>query len=97
MNTKIGDTTQLTTTDKTNIVNALNEVKTSVDSIETTAEKTSIKDIDNLFESDNVEGALNQLAINYNILLEKQDNLETEVNGQRIKGISIANSLIDMI
>ncbi|HBF8000491.1 TPA: hypothetical protein KOY58_004062, partial [Clostridioides difficile] len=50
-----------------------------------------------LFESDNVEGALNQLAINYNILLEKQDNLETEVNGQRIKGISIANSLIDMI
>ncbi|HBF4189625.1 TPA: phage tail protein [Clostridioides difficile] len=97
LNTKIGDTTQLTTTDKTNIVNALNEVKTSVDSIETTAEKTSIKDIDNLFESDNVEGALNQLAINYNILLEKQDNLETEVNGQRIKGISIANSLIDMI
>ncbi|EJA6602409.1 phage tail protein [Clostridioides difficile] len=97
LNNKIGDTKQLTTTDKTNIVSAVNEVKTSVDSIETTAEKTSIKDTDNLFESDNVEEALNQLARNYNTLLEKQNNLETEVNGQRIKGISIANSLIDMI
>ncbi|HBF7427430.1 TPA: phage tail protein [Clostridioides difficile] len=94
---KIGDTTQLTTTDKTNIVGALNEVKTSVDSIETTAEKTSIKDTDNLFESDNVEGALKELAENYNTLSEKQNNLETEVNGQRTKGITIVNNLIDMI
>ncbi len=61
LNTKIGDTTQLTTTDKTSLVGALNEVKTSVDSIETTAEKTSIKDTDNLFESDNVEGALKEV------------------------------------
>ncbi|MCC0697562.1 phage tail protein [Clostridioides sp. ES-S-0048-02] len=97
INNKIGDTTQLDTTDKTNIVSALNEVKTSVDSIETTAEKTTIKDTDNLFESDNVEEALNQLAKNYNTLSEKQNNLETEVNGQRIKGITIANNLIDMI
>ncbi|EIS9525268.1 phage tail protein [Clostridioides difficile] len=97
INNKIGDTTLLETTDKTNIVSALNEVKTSVDSIETTAEKTTIKDTDNLFESDNVEEALNQLARNYNTLSEKQNNLETEVNGQRIKGISIANNLIDMI
>ncbi|MEN7573170.1 hypothetical protein ABFR48_13815, partial [Clostridioides difficile] len=97
LNNKIGDTTQLTTTDKTNIVSALNEVKTSVDSIEITAEKTSIKDTDNLFESDNVEGALKELAENYNTLSEKQNNLETEVNGQRAKGITIANNLIDMI
>ncbi|HBG0438570.1 phage tail protein [Clostridioides difficile] len=97
LNGKIGDTTLLETTDKTNLVSAINEVKTSVDSIETTAEKTTIKDTDNLFESDNVEEALNQLARNYNTLSEKQNNLETEVNGQRIKGISIANNLIDMI
>ncbi|MFQ4251156.1 phage tail protein [Clostridioides difficile] len=97
LNTKIGDTTQLTTTDKTNLVSALNEVKTSVDSIEITAEKTSIKDTDNLFESDNVEGALKELAENYNTLSEKQNNLETEVNGQRTKGITIVNNLIDMI
>ena len=97
LNNKIGDTTQLTTTDKTNLVSALNEVKTSVDSIEITAEKTSIKDTDNLFESDNVEGALKELAENYNTLSEKQNNLETEVNGQRAKGITIANNLIDMI
>ncbi|HGM3195892.1 TPA: hypothetical protein ACKOIF_001270 [Clostridioides difficile] len=64
----IGDTTILETTDKTNIVSALNEVKTSIDSIETTAEKTSIKDIDNLFESDNVEEALKE------VMQEVKDN-----------------------
>ncbi|HBF3751160.1 tail fiber protein [Clostridioides difficile] len=78
LNNKIGDTTQLTTTDKTNIVSAINEVKTSVDSIETTAEKTSIKDTDNLFESDNVEGALKEVM--------------QEVKGNRTSIISSINS-----
>ncbi|HBG5846425.1 phage tail protein [Clostridioides difficile] len=83
LNNKIGDTTQLTTTDKTNIVSALNEVKGSVDSIETTAEKTSIKDTDNLFESDNVEGALKEVM--------------QEVKGNRSSIISsINNNLIPM-
>ncbi|EGT4600864.1 phage tail protein [Clostridioides difficile] len=83
LNTKMGDTTQLTTTDKTNIVSALNEVKTSVDSIETTADKTSIKDTDNLFESDNVEGALKEVM--------------QEVKGNRSSIISsINNNLIPM-
>ncbi|MCL6923156.1 phage tail protein [Clostridioides difficile] len=83
LNNKIGDTTQLTTTDKTNIVSAINEVKTSVDSIETTAEKTSIKDTDNLFESDNVEGALKEVM--------------QKVKGNRSSIIStINNNLIPM-
>ncbi|HFL3544066.1 TPA: phage tail protein, partial [Clostridioides difficile] len=78
LNGKIGDTTQLITTDKTSLVYALNEVKTSVDSIETTAEKTSIKDTDNLFESDNVEGALKEIM--------------QEVKGNRSSIISSINS-----
>ncbi|HGM3171526.1 TPA: phage tail protein [Clostridioides difficile] len=83
VNNKIGDTTLLETTDKTNIVSALNEVKTSVDSIETTADKTSIKDTDNLFESDNVEGALKEVM--------------QEVKGNRSSIISsINNNLIPM-
>ncbi|CZR96763.1 MULTISPECIES: phage tail protein [Clostridioides] len=83
INNKIGDTTLLETTEKTNIVSALNEVKTSVDSIETTAEKTSIKDTDNLFESDNVEGALKEVM--------------QEVKGNRTSIIStINNNLIPM-
>ncbi|MCC0629852.1 MULTISPECIES: phage tail protein [unclassified Clostridioides] len=90
LDAKIGDTTLLETTDKASLVGAINEVKTSVDSIETTAEKTSIKDTDNLFESDNVEGALKELA-------DKQNNFDAELNGQRAKGIAIANDLIDMI
>ncbi|SJP34767.1 Uncharacterised protein [Clostridioides difficile] len=83
LNTKIGDTTQLNTSDKTNIVSAINEVKTSVDSIETTADKTSIKDTDNLFASDNVEGALKEVM--------------QEVKGNRSSIISsINNNLIPM-
>ncbi|EQF29050.1 hypothetical protein QEW_0360 [Clostridioides difficile CD160] len=78
VNTNIGDTTLLETTDKTNIVSAINEVKTSVDSIETTADKTSIKDTDNLFESDNVEGALKEVM--------------QEVKGNRSSIISSINS-----
>ncbi|EGT4836537.1 phage tail protein [Clostridioides difficile] len=78
LNTRIGDTTLLETTDKTNIVSAINEVKTSVDSIETTAEKTSIKDTDSLFESDNVEGALKEVM--------------QEVKGNKASIISSINS-----
>ncbi|HBF6275585.1 TPA: phage tail protein [Clostridioides difficile] len=86
----IGNKASLTTIKKDNIVNAVNEVKASLDSIQITAERATIEDIDNLFTSSNVEGALKELA-------EKQNNLETEVNGQRTKGITIANNLIDMI
>nr|UWI48517.1 phage tail protein [Clostridioides difficile] len=83
LSNKIGDTAQLTTTDKTNIVSALNEVKSSVDSIETTAEKTSIKDTDNLFESDNVEGALKE------VMQEVKSNRTSIIS-------SINNNLIPM-
>ncbi len=61
MNNKIGDTTQLTTIDKTNIVSALNEVKASVDSIETTAEKTSYNNATSNLIATNVQGRLMKL------------------------------------
>ncbi|AUO78259.1 TPA: hypothetical protein KRE09_002221 [Clostridioides difficile] len=62
INNKIGDTTQLTTTDKTNIVSALNEVKTSVDSIETTAEKTSYNNATSNLTATNVQGAIDEVV-----------------------------------
>ncbi|HBG0812154.1 phage tail protein [Clostridioides difficile] len=62
LNNKIGDTTQLTTTDKTNIVSALNEVKTSVDSIETTAEKTSYNNATSNLTATNVQGAIDEVV-----------------------------------
>ncbi|MCC0717002.1 phage tail protein, partial [Clostridioides sp. ES-S-0077-01] len=86
LNEKIGDTTLLETTDKTTLVGAINEVKTSVDSIETTAEKTSIKDIDNLFESDNVEGALKEVFQNG---VNAKNNVVTALNS---KGAEVATS-----
>ncbi|MCC0650815.1 phage tail protein, partial [Clostridioides sp. ZZV15-6598] len=62
LNTKIGDTAQLNTTDKTNIVSALNEVKTSVDSIETTAEKTSYNNATSNLTATNVQNAIDEVV-----------------------------------
>ncbi|EGT3849454.1 phage tail protein [Clostridioides difficile] len=83
LNNKIGDTTKLETTDKTNIVSALNEIKTSVDSIETTAEKTSYNNATSNLTATNVQGAI--------------DEIVTEVKGNRTSIIStINNNLIPM-
>lgn len=54
-----------------------------VEDLELTAEKVSIADIGEYFASNNVEGALSELAI--------------ELHGQRLRGVNIANALIDMI
>ncbi|MCC0652598.1 phage tail protein [Clostridioides sp. ES-S-0001-03] len=62
INNKIGDTTQLDTTDKTNIVSAINEVKTSVDSIETTAEKTSYNNAISSLTATNVQNAIDEVV-----------------------------------
>ena len=62
LNNKIGDTTLLETTDKTNIVSAINEVKTSVDSIETTAEKTSYNNATSNLTATTVQGAIDEVV-----------------------------------
>lgn len=62
---------------------AIQEVKGKVDGLELKAERVTIADVDNYFTSDNVEGALKELA--------------SELNGQRLRGINIANSIIDKI
>ncbi|HFL2413438.1 TPA: phage tail protein [Clostridioides difficile] len=62
LNGKIGDTTQLITTDKTSLVYALNEVKTSVDSIETTAEKTSYNNATSNLTATNVQEAIDEVV-----------------------------------
>ena len=65
------------------IDNAIQEVKGKVEGLELKAERVTIADLDNYFTSDNVEGALKELA--------------SELNGQRLRGINIANSMIDKI
>ena len=65
------------------IDSAIQEVKGKVDGLELKAEKVTIADNSNYFSSDNVEGALNELAI--------------ELNGQRLRGINIANTIIDKL
>ena len=62
---------------------AIQEVKGKVDGLELKAERVTIADVDDYFTSDNVEGALKELV--------------SELNGQRLRGINIANSMIDKI
>lgn len=62
---------------------AIQEVKGKVDGLELKAEKVTIADSGNYFTSNNVEGALSELA--------------TEINGQRLRGINIANAIIDKL
>ena len=62
---------------------AIQEVKGKVDGLELKAEKVTIVDSSNYFSSDNVEGALNELAI--------------ELNGQRLRGINIINNIYDKL
>ena len=60
---------------------AIQEVKGKVDGLELKAEKVTIVDSGNYFTSNNVEGALSELA--------------AEINGQRLWGINLANAIID--
>ena len=69
---------------------AIQEVKGKVDGLELTAKRVSIADPTNKFEATNVEDALLE---NKTSILE----LEKEVNGQRLRGINIANSIIDKL
>ena len=72
------------------IDSAIQEVKGQVDGLELTAQRVSISDSTNVFEATNVEDALLE---NKTIILE----LQTEVNGQRLRGINIANAIIDKL
>ena len=69
---------------------AIQEVKGKVDGLELTAERVSIADPTNKFEATNVEDALLE---NKTSILE----LQTEVNGQRLKAIQINNELEDIL
>ena len=72
------------------IDSAIQEVKGKVDGLELTAKRVSIADSTNKFEATNVEDALLE---NKTSILE----LQNEVNGQRVRGIEIANSLLEKL
>ena len=76
---------------------AIQEVKGKVDGLELKAEKVTIADRSNLFNATNVEDALleNKRTIlsNTNLI----NTLNEEINGQRLRGINIANAIIDKL
>ena len=69
---------------------AIQEIKGKVDGLDLKAEKVTLADKSNLFNATNVEDALLE---NKRTILE----LQTEVNGQRLRGINIANAIIDKL
>ena len=79
------------------IDSAIQEVKGKVDGLDLKAEKVTLADRSNLFNATNVEDALleNKRAIlsNTNLI----NTLNTEINGQRLRGINIANAIIDKL
>lgn len=86
------------------IDSAIQEVKGQVDGLELTAQRVSISDSTNVFEATNVEDALleNKTSIqnaNSNISKLQSDvsTLQSELNGQRLRGINIANAIIDKL
>ena len=72
------------------IDSAIQEVRGKVDGLDLKAEKVTLADRSNLFDATNVEDALLE---NKRTILE----LQTEVNGQRLRGINIANAIIDKL
>ncbi|WP_315169526.1 phage tail protein [Metaclostridioides mangenotii] len=88
-----GDKNNLITKDKSNIVNAINEVATDLSTIELTGNKVTIEDADNNFKDKTVERALKELATKDRDLDTRVGSLETEVNGQRLRAIDALNSI----
>lgn len=76
---------------------AIQEIKGKVDGLELKAEKVTLADKSNLFTATNVEDALleNKRTIlsNTNLI----NTLNEEINGQRLRGINIANAIIDKL
>ena len=69
---------------------AIQEIKGKVDGLDLKAEKVTLADKSNLFTATNVEDALLE---NKRTILE----LQSELNGQRLRGINIANAIIDKL
>lgn len=76
---------------------AIQEIKGKVDGLDLKAEKVTLADKSNLFTATNVEDALleNKRTIlsNTNLI----NALNSEINGQRLRGINIANAIIDKL
>ena len=76
---------------------AIQEIKGKVDGLDLKAEKVTLTDKSNLFTATNVEDALleNKRTIlsNTNLI----NALNEEINGQRLRGINIANAIIDKL
>ena len=76
---------------------AIQEIKGKVNGLDLKAEKVTLADRSNLFNATNVEDALleNKRTIlsNTNLI----NTLNTEINGQRLRGINIANAIIDKL
>lgn len=91
---KIGDLNNLSTTNKTNLVEALNELKSSLSKIDLSASKVTIEDINNLFTTLNVEEALKEVMTKANENKTSILELQTELGTNKNKLIQLSKKCI---
>lgn len=79
----------------------MDKIDTAIQNINLDAPNISITDSENNFESSDVEGALAELAKKNKLQDSEIEDIkrrlgqqEIEINGQRLRGIEIANSLV---
>ena len=87
-----------------NLEDRVDNVGSVVEKLELKAEKVTLADKSNLFAATNVEDALlenrNKIASNTSNIASNTNlinSLSQEVNGQRLRGINIANAIIDKL
>ena len=80
-----------------NLEDRVDNVGSVVEKLELKAEKVTLADKSNLFNAVNVEDALLENRASIEANAELINALNVEVNGQRLRGISIANAIIDKL
>lgn len=73
------------------------EISNKLSSISTNAKNTSFDNSSNGMTATNVQDAIEENKTSILSLIESVSDLSTEVNGQRLRGINIANAIIDKL
>ena len=73
------------------------EISNKLSSISTNAKNTSFDNSSNGMSATNVQDAIEENKTSILSLIESVSDLSTEVNGQRLRGINIANAIINKL
>lgn len=94
----IGDLTTLTTSDQSNLVNAINEVKYNLDNIDLTPYATNEK-VDNINSTltDNINNVNNTIGDASTLQTNTKDNIVSAINEVFQSGVSVKENLVEAL